>query len=96
MTIFYQLCHFSLVIPILSLALSLAISGLSLLVPSQFQDFPNSSRLTFYQQYINSCLAQIKIRDNEFCDVTQASVDGQKFKAHKVVLSALSIFLKKL
>ena len=37
--VFYQLCHLSLVIPVLSLAipgLSLAILGLSLLVPSQF------------------------------------------------------------
>ena len=55
--VFYQLCHSSLVIPVLSLAipgLSLAILGLSLLVQSQFQDVLNSSRLTFYQQYINS------------------------------------------
>ena len=55
--VFYQLCHLSLVIPVLSLAipgLSLAIPGLSLLVPSQFQDVPDSSCLTFYQQYINS------------------------------------------
>ena len=37
-----------------------------------------------------------KMRDNEFCDVTPASVDDQKFKAHKVILSTLSIFLKKL
>ena len=46
-----------LVIPVLSLAIpgpSLAIPGLSLLVPSQFQDVPDSSCLTFYQQYINS------------------------------------------
>ena len=37
--VFYQLCHLSLIIPVLSLAipgLSLAIPGLSLLVPSQF------------------------------------------------------------
>ena len=32
----------------------LAIPGVSLLVLSQFQDVPNSSCLTFYQQYINS------------------------------------------
>ena len=57
MMVFYQLCHLSLVIPVLSLAipgLSLAIPGLSLLVPSQFQDVPDSSCLMFYQQYINS------------------------------------------
>ena len=36
------------------------------------------------------------MRDNELCDVTLASVDGQKFKAHKVILSASSIFFKKL
>ena len=36
------------------------------------------------------------MRDNEFCDVTLASVDGQKFKAHKGILSASHIFLKKL
>ena len=55
--VFYQLCRLSLVIPVLSLAipsLSLAIPGLSLLVPSQFQDFPDSSCLAFYQQYIYS------------------------------------------
>ena len=37
-----------------------------------------------FQKYI--CHAQIKKRDNEFCDVTLASVYGQKFKAHKVIL----------
>ena len=31
-----------------------------------------------------------------FCDVTLASVDDQKFKAHNVILSASSIFFKKL
>ena len=36
------------------------------------------------------------MRDNELCDVTLASVDGQKLKAHKVILSASSIFFKKL
>ena len=36
------------------------------------------------------------MRNNEFYDATQASVDGQKFKASKAILSALSIFLKKL
>ena len=33
------------------------------------------------------------MRDNEFCDATLASVDGQKFKAHKVILSASSNFI---
>ena len=47
--VFYQLCHLSLVIPVLSLA----IPGLSLLFPSHFQDVPDSSCLMFYQQYIN-------------------------------------------
>ena len=45
-SVFYQLCHLSLVIPDLSLAipgLSLAIPGLSLLVPSQSQDGPGKS-----------------------------------------------------
>ena len=37
-----------------------------------------------------------KIRDSEFYEVTLASVDGQKIKAHKVILSASSIFFKKL
>ena len=36
------------------------------------------------------------MRYNELCDVTLASVDGQKFKAHKVILSASSIFFKEL
>ena len=40
--------------------------------------------------------AQIKMRDNEFCDVTPASVDGQKFITHNFILSASSIFFKKL
>ena len=51
----FQLCHSSLVIPVLFLAipgLSLAILGLSLFVPSQFQDVPNSPCLSFFQQYI--------------------------------------------
>ena len=34
------------------------------------------------------------MRDNEFCGVTLASVDGQKVKAHKVILSESSIFFK--
>ena len=34
--------------------------------------------------------------DNELWDVTLASVDGQKFKAHEVILSASNIFFKKL
>ena len=37
-----------------------------------------------------------KNRDNELCDVTLASVNGQKLKAHRVILSALDIFFKKL
>ena len=36
------------------------------------------------------------MRDNEFCDVTLASVDGQKFKANKVIPSASNIFFNKL
>ena len=36
------------------------------------------------------------MRDNEFCDVTLAIVDGQKFKSLKVILSASGSFLKKL
>ena len=36
------------------------------------------------------------MRDIEFCNVTLASVSGQKFKAHKVILSVSSIFFKKL
>ena len=42
------------------------------------------------------CHAQIKMSDNEFCDVILASVDGQKFKAYKVILSVSNIFFKKL
>ena len=34
--------------------------------------------------------------DNELYEVTLASVDGQKLKAHKVILSASSISFKKL
>ena len=44
--VFYQLCHLSLVVPVLSLAIpgvSLAIPGMSLLVPSQSQDVPGKS-----------------------------------------------------
>ena len=36
------------------------------------------------------------MKDNEFFDVTLASVDCQKFKGHKVILSASSTSLKKL
>ena len=32
----------------------------------------------------------------EFCDVTLPSLNGQKFKAHNIFLSASSIFFKKL
>ena len=35
------------------------------------------------------------MRDTEFCEITLASVDCQKFKAHKVIISASSIFFKK-
>ena len=42
------------------------------------------------------CHAQINMRANEFCDVTLASVDGQQFKAHKLILSASSLFFKKI
>ena len=36
------------------------------------------------------------MRNNDFRDITLASVDGQKFKAHKVIFSASSILLEKL
>ena len=59
--VFYQLCHLSLVIPVLSLAipgLSLAIPGLSpdipglsLIVPSQSQDVPG----TFFRSKTACC-----------------------------------------
>ena len=41
-------------------------------------------------------MLKLKFRDIEFCDVTLAIVDGQKFKAHKFILSAWSIFFIKL
>ena len=53
----FPVCHLSLVIPGLSLAIpgvSLLILGLFLLVLGQFQDVPDSSCLTFNEQYINS------------------------------------------
>ena len=34
--------------------------------------------------------------DTKVCDITLASVDDLKFKAQKVILSASSIFFKKL
>ena len=34
--------------------------------------------------------------DTKVCDVTLASVDDLKFKAHKFILSSSSIFFKKL
>ena len=34
--------------------------------------------------------------DNEFCDDTLASVNGQKFNAYKVIVSSVSIFFKKI
>ena len=36
------------------------------------------------------------MRDTELYDLTLASVDGQKFKAHKVIFLSSSIFFKKL
>ena len=48
------------------------------------------------QTKIGNCCTQIKMRDNEFYDVTLARVDGQKFKAYKVIVSVSSIFFKKL
>ena len=36
------------------------------------------------------------MRDSEFFDVALMSVDDEKFKAHKVIISALSNFFKKL
>ena len=47
-----------------------------------------------FQNYLGQ--AQIKMRNNELCDVCLASVDGQKFKANKIILSASSICVKKL
>ena len=44
-SVFYQLCHLSLVVPVLSLAipgLSPALPGWSLLVPSQSQNVPGN------------------------------------------------------
>ena len=35
------------------------------------------------------------MRDNEFCDVTLASVDNQQFKVHNGIFSASSIFFQK-
>ena len=61
--------------------------GYLTVMTNQFKDRPISEiHLSFWK----------KMRDNEFCDVTLASVDGQKFKAHKFILSASSIFFKKL
>ena len=55
---------------------------------------PEKSKETPISKYL--CHAKIKMRGNELWDVTPASVDGQKLKAHKVILSASSIFFKKL
>ena len=51
-------------------------------------------KFDLFQKYLSQ--AQRKMRDNEFCDVTLASADGQKFKAHKVILSASSHLFKNL
>ena len=59
-----------------------------------YQLWKTNLRTDQFQKYI--CHAQIKKRDNEFRDVTLASVYGQKFKAHKDILSASCIFFKKL
>ena len=37
---------------------------------------------------------QMKMKDNEFCDVTLASADQHKFRAHKVILAAYSSVFK--
>ena len=41
-----------------------------------------------------ACEAQKNMRNNELCDVTLASTDGHKFKAHKVILAAYSNVFK--
>ena len=48
-----------------------------------------------HTNFRSTFVMQKKIIDNKFCDVTLASVNGQKFKAHKVILSASSIFFRK-
>ena len=76
-TVFYQLCHLSLGIPVLSLAipgLPLAIPGLSLLVPSQFQDVPDSSCLMV--KVIFKHLQQTKSkRDNDLIHISEKISD---------------------
>ena len=67
--VFYQLCHLSLVIPLLSLV----IPGLSLLVPSRFQDVPDSSCLTFNQQYIN-CYNKLNLLDIMIWHIFQKNI----------------------
>ena len=54
----------------------------------------NYNRQIQGQKYF--CQTQKNMRDNEFCDVTLSSVNGPKFKAHKVILLASSILFKKL
>ena len=51
-------------------------------------------KLTFYCLVTRQAAKGIK--NNALCDVSLASVDGQKLKAQKIILSASSIFFKKL
>ena len=38
--------------------------------------------------------AQVKMMNNEFCDITLVSGDNKKIEAHRVILSASSAFFK--
>ena len=79
--IFYQLCHLSLVIPVLSLAipgLSLTIPGLSLLVPSQLQDVPDY----LVSHWINNILQLQKInspRNNALIHISEKYLIQENF-----------------
>ena len=63
-------------------------------MPVDGQGLANNYDQFKFQKYL--CHAQIKIRDSEFCDITLASVGGQKFKAQKIILSSSITFFKKL
>ena len=55
---------------------------------------PTKAHLKFDEFQNFASETQKKMRNNEFCDVTLASADNQKFQAHKVILAAYSRVFK--
>ena len=79
--------------PIVTCAIITTINGSRLKNNGQLTVMTDKSRDRPISELPLSC-SNKHDHDNEFCDVTLGSVDGQKFKAHKVTFSSSSIFFK--